>query len=187
MSSGVPDDWAIEDGTLTVNGTGGGEEQDIITDRIYRNFAFTLEYKITVGANSGIIYHVKEDPKYQFPYETGPEFQLADASNRPPERRLSGTQSHGANYAMFAPSSEPANPAGEWDRLMLICKDNVVIHILNGVELLRFTKYSDWWNTLRNSGKWNDFPDYGKFDEGHISIQNHGHKLWYRNVKIKEL
>ena len=182
----IPGDWAIEDGTLTVNGTGGGEEHDIITDGIYGDFAFSVEYMLTPGANSGIIYHVKEDPMYGFPYETGPEFQLADDSNRPIERRLQGVQSHGADYAMYAPISPlPANPANEWNRMMLIVKDNEVIHIMNGVEIVRFVRRSDEWNELRNSGKWDDFPDYAKYDEGHISLQNHGHKLWFRNVKIK--
>ena len=183
----IPEDWAIEDACLTANGTGGGESHDIITDGIYRNFAFTVEYSIMVGANSGIIYHVKEDPKYTFPYETGPEFQLNDDSNRPEERRLQGVQSHGANYGMYAPSSHPYKLSGEWNRLMLICKDNEVIHIINGVEVVRFVKYSDEWNELRNSGKWSDFPDYGKFDEGNISLQNHGSKLFFRNIKIKQL
>ena len=183
----IPSDWAIEDGTLTVNGTGGGEEHDVITDAVFRDFAFTVEYKLSVGANSGIIYHVKEDAKYTFPYETGPEFQLADVSNRRPERRAPGMETHGANYGMYMPSSEPFNPAGEWNRLMLIVKEHETIHLINGVEIVRFVKYSDEWNTLRNSGKWNDFPDYGKFDEGHISLQNHGHKLWFRNIKIKQL
>jgi hypothetical protein len=93
---GIPSDWVVEDGTLTVNGTGGGEEQDIITDGIYRNFAFTVEYKLSQGANSGIIFQIKEDPKYQFPYETGPEFQLVDGDSNP--GRLEDVQSNGANY-----------------------------------------------------------------------------------------
>jgi hypothetical protein len=181
---GIPDVWAIEDGSFTVNSTGGGEEQDIITDGIYRNFAFTVEYKLSQGSNSGIIFQVKEDPKYQFPYETGPEFQLSDSNN---PNRLGGVQSHGANYGMYAPTSTPYKPAGEWNRLMLVVKDNRVTQILNGVIVVEYEKYSDEWNALRNSGKWADFPDYGKFDEGHISMQNHGSKLWFRNIKLKQL
>jgi len=183
----VPPDWVVENACLSSNTIGGGEEQDLITDAIYRNFAFTVEYKMTPGSNSGIIYHLVENPKYKFAYETGPEFQLHDDSNRPPERRSVGVQSHGANYGMYQPSSQPFKPAGEWNRLMLICKDNKVIHIVNGVELLRFEKYSDHWKFLRNDGKWEQFPDWGKTDEGHISLQNHGSKLWFRNIKIKEL
>ena len=31
------------------------------------------------------------------------------------------------------------------------------------------------------------FPDWGKVDEGYISLQNHGTKVWNRSIKIKEL
>ena len=53
---GFPDCWAIEDGCLTMNTTGSGESQDIITDKIYRNFALSVDYKVTPAANSGIIF-----------------------------------------------------------------------------------------------------------------------------------
>ena len=175
-------EWSIEDGSFTVNTIGGGEEQDIITAGIYRNFAFTVEYKMVSRANSGIIFQIKEDSKYQFPYETGPEFQIMDDRDRGPT-----DTSHGSNYAMYAPKAQPFNPVGEWNRLLLVVKGNHVTQIVNGVELVRYEKYSDEWNTLRNSGKWEAFLDWGKFDEGHISLQNHGTKLWFRNIKIKEL
>jgi len=181
---GIPDVWTVDDGCIIVHGEGGGEEQDVITDGIYRNFAFTVEYKLSERSNSGIIFQVKEDPKYQYPYETGPEIQLLDQGDRPIRDEK---QSHGANYAMYAPKARPFHPAGEWNRLLLVVKGNHVTHMINGVELVSYEKYSDEWLELRNSGKWKDFPDYGKFDEGHISLQNHGSKLWFRNIKIKQL
>jgi len=66
-------------------------------------------------------------------------------------------------------------------------KDNKVTQILNGVVVVEYEKYTDEWTRLRNSGKWADYPDYGKYDEGHISLQNHGSKVWFRNIKLKEL
>ena len=180
---GIPDFWAIEDGTLTMNSTGGGEEQDIITDKIYKNYAFTVEYKLTKGANSGIIYQLKEDPKYKYPYETGPEYQIMDHEGR----NVSDLQTHGANYSMYAPMEKPYLPIGEWNRMLLLVNGNDVTFVLNGVVIVKYTKYSDDWKELRDSGKWIDYPDYGKFDEGHISLQNHGTKVWFRDIKIKEL
>ena len=182
---GIPDVWTIEDGSITVNGEGGGEEQDVITDDIYRNFAFTVEYKLSVGSNSGIIFQVKEDPKYTYPYETGPEFQLIDHDSW--SDKLQDWQIHGANYAMYPPKAKPYNPAGEWNRLFLVVNGNQVTQMINGVEVVSYEKYSDEWVELRNSGKWADYPDYGIVDEGHISLQNHGTKLWFRNIKIKQL
>ena len=183
--SGIPECWTVEDGCLTMNTVGGEESQDIISDNIYRNFAFTVEYKLEKGANSGIVFQLKEDTIYTFPYETGPEFQLIDQDNW--YDPLEDWQIHGANYAMYPPLAKPYNPAGEWNRLLLLVNGNDVVQIINGIVVVRYTKYSDEWNTLRNSGKWLDFPDWGKFDEGHISLQNHGTKTWFRDIKIKQL
>ena len=184
-AQGISDVWSIENGCFTMNSVGGGEEQDIITDGVYRNFAFTVEYKLSTGSNSGIIFQVKEDTLYQYPYETGPEFQLIDHDNWTDQ--LEDWQIHGANYAMYPPKAKPYNPVGEWNRLLLVVNGNQVIQMINGVEVVSYEKYSDEWVQLRNSGKWIDYPDYGIVDEGHIALQNHGTKLWFRNIKIKQL
>lgn len=183
--SGIPDCWVIEDGSFTMTTVGGAESQDIITDKVYKSFAFFVEFKLDTAANSGIIYQIKEDTMYQFPYETGPEFQVIDHENWPDS--LADWQICGANYAMYPPKVQPFKPVGEWNQAFLVVNGNKVTQLLNGEVVVEYEKYSDEWNQLRNSGKWTSFPDYGKYDEGHISLQNHGTKVWYRNVKIKEL
>jgi len=180
-----PDCWAIEDGCFTMNTTGGGESLDILTNKKYRNFALIIDYKLTKAANSGIIYQIAEDTKYKFPYETGPEVQIIDHEGWPD--KLEDWQINGANYAMYPPKVKPYKPVGEWNTLMLVINGNKVTQILNGEVIVEYEKYSEEWNKLRNSGKWAGFPDWGKFDEGYISLQNHGTKVWYRNIKIKEL
>ena len=183
--TGFPDCWAIEDESFTMNSKGGGEDQDIITDRIYRDFAISIEYKLTMAANSGIIFQVSEDPKYKFPYETGPEFQVIDHENWPDT--LEDWQINGANYAMYPPKAKPYKTLGEWNQLLLVVRGTRVTQILNGEEVVSYSKNSEEWKMLRNSGKWAAFPDWGNYDEGHISLQNHGTKVWYRSIKIKEL
>jgi len=180
-----PDCWTIEDDCFTMTTVGGAESQDIITNKIYRDFAFSVEYKLTPAANSGIIYQIKEDTIYKFPYETGPEFQVIDHEGWPD--KLEDWQINGANYAMYPPKAKPYKPVGEWNHLFLMVKGNEVTQILNGEVVVTYIKNSDEWTKLRNSGKWTAFPDWGKYDEGHISLQNHGTKVWYRSIKIKEL
>ena len=182
---GIPDCWTIEDQCFTMTTVGGAESQDIITDKTYKNFAFTVEYKLTQAANSGIIYQVKEDTIYKFPYETGPEFQIIDHQNWPD--KLEDWQINGANYAMYVPIRKPFKAVGQWNRLFLVVNGNHVTQILNDEVVVEYEKYSDDWNKKRNSGKWTAFPNWGKFDEGHISLQNHGTKVMFRNIKIKEL
>lgn len=180
-----PDCWKIEDACLTMNSTGGHEDQDIITNSKYRNFAFFVEYKLTKGANSGVIYQVKEDTMYKFPYETGPEFQVIDHEGWPD--KLEDWQINGANYAMYPPMAKPYKPVGEWNQLLLVVNGNNVTQYLNGVKVVEYVKNSEDWLKRKNSGKWTAFPDWGKFDEGYISLQNHGTKVWYRSVKLKEI
>jgi len=181
----VPDCWKIEDGTFTIITEGGGESQDIITDKSYKNFAFTVEYKLTPAANSGIIFQILEDSLYHFPYETGPEFQIIDHNGWPDP--LEDWQKCAANYAMYPSKITEFKPVGEWNRILLVVNENQVTQILNGEISVEYLKYSDDWNTRKGSGKWIDFPDWGKFDQGPISLQNHGTKVWFRNIKIKEL
>ena len=181
---GFADCWVIEDGIFTTKTKGGAESQDIITDKEYRNFAFSVDFKLMKGTNSGIIFQIKEDAKYKFPYETGPEFQLIDQANWPDP--LKDWQICGANYAMYPPKSLPSKPVGEWNHLMLVVDGNRVTQIINGVVIVEYVKNSEEWVKLRNSGKWATFPDYGKFDQGHISLQNHGTQIWFRNIKLNE-
>ena len=184
-TTGIPDVWIIEDNCFTMTTKGSAESQDIITDKTYKNFAFTVEFKLTKAANSGIIFQVAEDRKYKFPYETGPEYQIIDQDNWPD--KLEDWQMCGANYAMYPPKVKPCKPLGEWNQALLVVKGNHVTQILNGKVVVEYDKYSDEWKKLRSSGKWVDYPDYGKYDEGHISLQNHGTKVWFRNIKLKEI
>jgi hypothetical protein len=183
--TGFPDCWTIKDGTLTMTTKGRGESQDIITDKVYKNFAFYAEFKTGRVSNSGFIFQVAEDKKYKFPYETGPEYQIIDQKGWP--EKLEDWQLTGANYAMGAPLAKPYKEVGEWNQAMIVADGNNVTYILNGQVTAKYIKYSPEWIQFRNSGKWSNFPDYGKYDEGHISLQNHGSQVWFRNIKLKVL
>jgi len=178
-----PDCWIIEDGVLTTTTKGGSEAQDITTDKSYRSFALSLDFKVAKGSNSGIIYQVKEDPKYKYPYETGPEVQIMDVK---PDQKA-GLQSLGANYGMHVAKPFPVKETGEWNSLMLIVDGDHVTQIINGVVVVEFDRNTPEWKKLKEAGKWKDYPDYGKYDEGKIDLQNHGTPIWYRNIKLKEL
>src|SRR6476646_7910242 len=97
--------WTIEDGALVCLGTAkdahGG---DIVTDNDYENFELSWDWKVTKGANSGVMYHVVEDPKYKAPYETGPEYQVIDDIGFP--AKLEEWQKAGAENAMNLPNEQ---------------------------------------------------------------------------------
>lgn len=181
----IPSCWIIEDGTMTMTTEGRGESQDVVTDKEYKSFALSLEYKMDTAANSGVIFQIREDTVYKYPYETGPEYQIIDEANWP--GKLEDWQTAGANYAMYPPKVKPVKPVGEWNHAFIVVNGNHVWHFLNGELTAEYEKYSDEWKKLRESGKWANYPDYGKYDEGRISLQNHGTRVWFRNIKIKEL
>ena len=132
-----------------------------------------------------MMYGVIEDPKYDAPWRTGPEYQLVDDVGFRQQARA-GTKS-GANYAMHAPNEaqKTLEPLGEWNTTRIVVHGAHVEHWLNGKKVLEFERWTPEWNTLRDSGKWKDAPDYGKFKTGRIALQDHGSVFWFRNVKIR--
>ncbi len=176
--------WTVEDGSLVALGKGGDIGGDIITDEEFDSFELTLEWKISTGGNSGILYRVVEGD-YPAVYATGPEYQIIDDLGFP--EPLENWQTTGANYGMHPPQKAKIKPAGEWNSSRIIIEKNRVEHWLNGVKVVEYTLWSDEWNRLVAEGKWRDYPDYGKASRGHISLQDHGSKTWFRNIKIRSL
>ena len=191
----IPDKWAAIDGNLTFDTelkleeewSGGGDI--IYYKEQFEYFELYLEWKLPKGGNSGVFYHVQEG--YKTPYEISPEYQILDDDGWEEinNAKLESWQKSGANYAMHEPNNDnkSLNPAGEWNSSRIIYTKEKAEHWLNGKLLLSFVPYSEDWYSKRNSGKWDDFPDYGKFKNGYIALQDHDTPIWFRNIKIKKL
>lgn len=179
--------WAIEDGALVCLGAAADAHGgDIVTDKEYDNFELTWDWKVTPGANSGVMYHVIEDAKYQAPYETGPEYQVIDDIGFP--EKLEDWQKAAADYAMYLPNEKKQlKPVGEWNSSKIVFNRGHVEHWLNGEKVIEFTAWDDAWNKLKTDGKWKDYPDYGSAKKGHIALQDHGNKVYFKNIMIREL
>ncbi len=176
--------WKIEDGCLVGLGSGGDMGGDIITDTVFSNFILTIEWKISKGGNSGIFYRAKEEG-YETIYATGPEYQIIDAENF--ESNLEDWQTTAANYAMHPAQDPPIKPYGEWNTTKIIAKGSHVEHWLNGKKVVEYELWTDEWKEKVKDSKWADYPDYGMAKTGHIGLQDHGSKVWFRNIKIKPL
>lgn len=179
--------WTIIDGALVCLGaaahdTGG----DIVTNKQYDNFELEWEWKVDSGSNSGVMYHVIEDNKYKGPYETGPEYQIIDDDNFP--GKLEEWQKAGADYAMHtAGANKKLNAAGQWNHSKIVFNNGMVEHWLNGEKIITFEAWTDDWNTKRTTGKWKDYPYYGKAKKGHIALQDHGNKAYFKSIRIRPL
>jgi hypothetical protein len=179
--------WKIENGSLVCLGAKGPSGSgDIISDRSFRNFELRWEWKVDEGSNSGVFYHVVEDPKYKRAIETSPEYQIIDDINFP--AKLESSQMAGADYGMYAPSGNKVlKPIGEWNRSRIIFKNGRVEHWLNDIRIVKFKAWTKEWHRLKSEGKWKEYPDYGLSSEGKIGLQDHGNKAYFRNIQIREL
>ncbi|MEN8156972.1 MAG: DUF1080 domain-containing protein [Bacteroidota bacterium] len=182
--------WIIDEGCLVGLGLGGDIGGDIVTVKEYENFILKWEWKLGAHGNSGVIYHVVEDAKYTAPYETGPEYQLIeddDFRDHGEPYPLEEWQKTAADYAMYLPNDQKQVNVREWNSSKIVFTPEKVEYWLNGKKVLEFVPWSDDWNERRNSGKWDAYPDYGLTKTGKLCLQDHGSKVWFRNIKIKEL
>ncbi len=179
--------WTVEDGNLVALGKGGDIGGDIVSDQKYENFELRWDWKIESQGNSGVMYHVIEHEDFGAPYLTGPEYQMVDDLDFPQE--LKDWQKTGANYAMHTagPEKKVVKPAGEWNTSRIVFDNGHVEHWLNGEKIVEFKAWSDDWFQRKNSGKWENAPEYGLPRKGRICLQDHGSKTWFRNIKIREL
>ena len=179
--------WHIVEGCIQAKGEGSDEDGYIVTAKEYENFELYWEWKLSKGGNSGMLYHVVERPNFKVPYVTGPEYQLLDDPNFPDD--IKDWQKLGADYAMHVPDKSlmKVNPAGKWNNSKIVFDNGHVEHWLNGVKILAFEAWTDDWFARKNSGKWEDAPEYGLARKGVICLQDHGYPASFRNIKIKEL
>lgn len=183
--------WTVQEGVIVCDGRGLGEGiadmgGSLLTTRQFGNFELSVDWKLSPGGNSGIIYHVVEEPKYKHDYETGPEFQIMDDSGWKDE--LQEVQKVGSSYDMYpAPSTKKVNLVGEWNNARLIYNNGHVEHWLNGEKVVEFDESSPDFIERYQKSKWVDHPDWNKFKSGAISLQDHGAPVYFRNIKIKAL
>lgn len=183
--------WKVEDGCILAEGEGSDASGYIVTDKEYTNFDLKWEWKISRGGNSGMLYHVVENPAFKVPYVTGPEYQLIDDENWEEVNGypLEQWQRCAVDYAMYVPDfdARKLNPAGEWNSSEIIFDNGHVTYLLNGEVTVEFDAWTPDWYARKNSGKWENAPEYGLSRTGHICLQDHGYPAWFRNIKIKEL
>jgi len=184
--------WVIDDNAIHLqaipNKDGGWQAPDggdIVTNDSYENFEFMLEWKISNCGNSGIMFNVVEEDKYDYVWKTGPEMQVLDNTCHPDSRFV--THRAGDLYDMIESKYPVAKPAGEWNEVRIKSKDRKVEFWLNGIQIVKFDMGSEDWKKLIAGSKFKDMPDFGLAKAGHLSLQDHGDKVWFRNIKIRKI
>ncbi|HHS13459.1 MAG TPA: DUF1080 domain-containing protein [bacterium] len=183
--------WVIEDGALKCVGSGEGEAGggggDIIYEQRFKDFHLKLEWKISPKGNSGIFY-LAEELEDEPIWKSAPEMQvLCNEGHLDAKLGKDGNRQAGALYDLIPAVPQNAKPSGEWNQVEIMVFKGTVVHKMNGETVLEYHLGTPDWEKMVANSKFRDFPEFGKYREGYIGLQDHGDDVWYRNIRIKEL
>jgi len=167
--------WKVEDGALVRGKEAAG---DIITTDKYAAFELSLEYNISPGGNSGLMYHVTEEGVT--PWRTGPEIQIQDNTSAAKD-----PQKPGWLYQLYKSDVDAAKPAGEWNELRILITPQKCATWMNGKLYYEYVKGSKDWDERVAKSKFAKEPNFGKPTSGYICLQDHGNPVKFRNIKIR--
>ena len=176
---GSPEGWAVDDGCILCTVQGG---QYLYTLAQFDDFVLKIDFKIAPKTNSGIFLRWKD---LNDPVQTGIEIQVLDTHAKEP----ADAHDCGAIYDLVPPTRNVCKAAGEWNTTVITC-DGSTISVEMNEEKIAEMDLDEWTTPNQNldgtpnkfSTALKDFPRCG-----HIGLQDHGGKVWYRNAKVKKL
>lgn len=184
-SATLPASWKVENGLMLSRHEKDKSTGDIVTVDQYDDFELSLEWKMTKGGNSGVIYRATEETDNV--WESGAEYQILDNTGH--MDGLNPLASAGACYAVFAPARDVTRPLGEWNETRIMAVGKHVEHWLNGEKMLEYEVDTELWRahvktsryfmTAYGQGNW------GRAPRGHIALQDYGGAIEFRNIKLR--
>ena len=157
--------WYVEDGELVCESSPDAEYGYLATEKIYRDFELTLEFKQEADGNSGVFFR----SSLQGTRITGWQAEVA-----PPGLWTGGIyESYGRGWLIRPDDTKDgALTMGEWNAMRIRVVGNRITTWLNGVEMIDL-----------------DDEEIGKV-EGVIALQIHsggGIKVRWRNLYVTDL
>lgn len=179
---GMRPGWKIENGALVC--VDPHDAGDIVTTEKFGAFELQLDYNISEGGNSGIIFHVTDEGGAV--WATGLEFQLEDNAKAADQIRC------GWLYALYQPPVDEktgkildaTKPVGEWNHVRLVVTPEKCVHEINGVKYFEYVIGSADFNDRVAKSKFGKMPLFAKSGSGYLALQGDHGKVSFRNVKI---
>jgi len=171
--------WKVVDGVLILQGKGG----DLLTVDEFGDFDLSFEWRVTTAANSGIIYRVGLGETAT--YTTGPEYQVLDdvkAEDNKKHNHLAGSL-----YDLALAPDAKTKPVGEWNSGRVRVRGWHVEHWLNGEKVVDVDLATTEGKELIAASKFKDWKKFASLSRGHIALQDHGHEVGFRAIRVKEL
>ncbi|MBE0536682.1 MAG: DUF1080 domain-containing protein, partial [Phycisphaerae bacterium] len=177
--------WQVRNGELVcVDPRNAG---DLCTDEQFDWFELQIEYSISEGGNSGIMYHVTDEGGAA--WATGPEVQLEDNEKAADPVRC------GWLYALYQPPTDPATgkpldatkPVGQWNHIRLLVSPEKCEHVINGVKYFEYVLGSDDFKERVAKSKFGRMPLFAKSGIGYLALQGDHGQVSFRNIKVRPI
>ena len=181
-SAGPPSEgWTVEQESIKIEA--GASVGDLVTDGQYRDFEFAFEWRVSPGANSGVMLRVSDAGGAT--YSTGVEYQVLDDSEHPDGGNPK--TSAAALYGMIAAEPKQLAGVGDWNRGRIVMIGNRCEHWLNGQLVVSYEIGTSTWDELIAGSKFAGWEGFGVQPSGRIALQNHGNDVWFRDLKVRDL
>ena len=104
---------------------------------------------------------------------------------RHPDAKIGPHRQTGAFYDVLQAANRPLRPAGEFNQSRVIVSGNHVEHWLNGTKILEYELGSPALAAAIAKSKFKDVARFGKPQNAHLLLQDHGDAVCYRNIMVR--
>ena len=73
-----------------------------------------------------------------------------------------------------------------WNNARIVVKGGHVEHWLNHVKVVEFDRFSQVFEALIEKSKYEKWEQFGRWPERVVLLQDHGDKVSFKNIKIRE-